>query len=588
MLAGWGYRLGDERDKLLPTVVCHLLLLNRSPRLADWSSDLFGQARAEGGLPAHQFAVLNAVQRAAASLGLCEPPARGDSREPTPEGVPPSWADWVQRWYATSTLTPRVRRGFRTTLLKAGRWLAAEQPTIIEPQQWSRQTCAAWVAALDRMRVGDFVQRDAGLHHRAGQPLSAATKATYLTAVRTFFRDCQEWEWLPRRFDPQRVLATPRSVAAQIAPNPRTIADEVWAKLLWAGLNLAADDLPASRAGVFYPLEMVRAIALTWLFSGLRSDEITRLRLGCIRWQQHTDTAGTASEGGDAVCLLDVPTHKTGTAFTKPVDPLMGRVIDAWQHARPHQPAMPDRRTGEQVDFLFAFRARRVPQTYINTSLIPVLCRKAGVPRADVRGAITSHRARSTIASQLYNAKEPMSLFELQAWLGHRSPQSTQHYAKISPVTLTRAYGDAGYFARNVRTIEVLLDRDAVASGAAAGGDPWQYYDLGHGLCSYTFFEQCPHRMACARCDFYTPKDSTKAQLLEAQAGLQRLLASIPLTDDERAAVDDDNAALGRLLERLADVATPAGPTPRELRAEPGAPLPLIVKQPTSGERRDR
>jgi len=63
-----------------------------------------------------------------------------------------------------------------------------------------------------------------------------------------------------------------------------------------------------------------------------------------------------------------------------------------------------------------------------------------------------------------------------------------------------------------VRTIEVLLDRDAVASGSAASGEPWQYYDLGHGLCSYTFFEQCPHRMACAKCDFYTPKNSSKAR----------------------------------------------------------------------------
>jgi site-specific recombinase XerC len=37
-----------------------------------------------------------------------------------------------------------------------------------------------------------------------------------------------------------------------------------------------------------------------------------------------------------------------------------------------------------------------------------------------------------------------MTLFELQAWLGHRSPQSTQFYAKISPKTLTRVYTDAG------------------------------------------------------------------------------------------------------------------------------------------------
>ncbi|GLW74798.1 hypothetical protein Kpho02_70950 [Kitasatospora phosalacinea] len=139
---------------------------------------------------------------------------------------------------------------------------------------------------------------------------------------------------------------------------------------------------------------------------------------------------------------------------------------------RPPRPAEVHRRTGELVDPLFAVRARRVSTSYINNTIIPMLCRKAGVPAADVRGNITSHRARSTIASQLYNAKEPMTLFELQAWLGHRSPQSTQYYAKIAPNTPSKAYSEAGYFERNVRTIEVLVDRDAVASGAAAAGEP--------------------------------------------------------------------------------------------------------------------
>ena len=68
--------------------------------------------------------------------------------------------------------------------------------------------------------------------------------------------------------------------------------------------------------------------------------------------------------------------------------------------------------------------------------------------------------------------------------------------------------------------------------------------------------------MACAKCDFYTPKNSSKAQLLEAKDNLQRMLASIPLTDDERAAVDDGQAALDSLLGRLADIPTPAGPHP--------------------------
>jgi hypothetical protein len=71
--------------------------------------------------------------------------------------------------------------------------------------------------------------------------------------------------------------------------------------------------------------------------------------------------------------------------------------------------------------------------------------------------------------------------------------------------------------------------------------------------------------MACAKCDFYIPKNSSRAQLLEAKANLQRMLVAIPLTDDERAAVGDGQEALDKLLERLADTPTPAGPTPRDL-----------------------
>jgi integrase len=579
VLAGWGYQLGRDDDTLLPLTVAQLMLLNRSPHLEDLNTDLFDRIRDQRLLGGARLNTVHAVQRAVAELGFCAAPVgRTAGHMARSSGGAEVWQQWANRWHATSTLTPRARGGVRSNLLKVGRWLTAEHPQAADPSAWTRQTCAAWIGAVDRMRVGDFVQRAVGLTDRLGQPLTAAAKAGQITALRTFFRDCQEWEWLPRRFDPQRALATPRSIAAMLGPNPRVIADDIWAKLLWAGLNIEAADLPTTKAGPFYPIELVRALTLTWLFSGQRSDEITRLRVGCIRWQN--DEAVITGDSAqvlalDAVCLLDVPTHKTGTAFTKPVDPILGQAIDAWQMVRPTQPPFTDRRTNERVHLLFAARARRVSTSYINNTVIPMLCRKAGVPAADVRGNITSHRARSTIASQLYNAKEPMTLFELQAWLGHRSPQSTQFYAKISPKTLTQAYHDAGYFARNVRTIEVLVDRDAVASGAA--GQPWQHYDLGHGYCTYTFFEQCPHRMACARCDFYTPKDSTKAQLLEAKTNLQRMLTTIPLTDDERAAVDDGQTALDGLLNRLADVPTPAGPSPTQIGIPPTATrLPLI------------
>jgi integrase len=487
-------------------------------------------------------------------------------------GVDPTWIAWVHRWESTSTLTRSTRLHVRGCVFKAGRWLRIEHPTIAEPAAWTRDLCAASVAAIDRMRVGDFAQRRGPVRDRLGQPLSARSKDGYLGAARQFFRDCQEWGWMPRRFDPARALATPRAVKALIGPAPRIIADDLWAKLLWAGLNLTAADLTTARnARNCYPVELVRALAVTWLFGGLRSDELVRLRVGCVRWQPR-------AEGADRVCLLDVPAHKTGAPFTKPVDPLVGHAIDAWDAVRPTQPRLLDPRTGELVALLFCLRAKRVARDYCNQALIPALCRKAGVPRRDARGRITSHRARSTIASQLYNAKEPMTLFELQAWLGHRSPQSTQHYTQITPTRLAQAYVDAGYFTRNLRTIEVLIDRETVQSGAAATGTAWQYFDLGHGYCTYNFFEQCPHRMACARCDFYRPKAGTHAQLLEAKAHLQRMLTTIPLTEPERAAVEDGTAAFAQLLTRLADTPTPAGPTPRELQAtQPQPPLLTIT-----------
>jgi hypothetical protein len=72
--------------------------------------------------------------------------------------------------------------------------------------------------------------------------------------------------------------------------------------------------------------------------------------------------------------------------------------------------------------------------------------------------------------------------------------------------------------------------------------------------------------MACAKCDFYIIKGSGRAQVLEGKASLLRMRQELPLNDAELAAVDDGLAAFEKLLSQLADVPTPAGPTPRELR----------------------
>jgi integrase len=589
-MASWGY---GSKGTILKTriALCDLMLRCGSPLLEDLTPEAIATFY-DSGIPKTVRHGTRQLVRMLVETGVLDsPPIAIDSigrpKMPTPlnnrsPGVPTEWANWCQRWLNTSTLGPNTRQTYYYDLLKVGRWLADQHPDVTNPAGWTRELAADWVAAVNRMVVGDWSQgvETAAYRRLLGSPLSARTKAGHTCILRTFFRDCQDWGWIPTRFDPTRALATPRSVYALIGPKPRVIADDIWAKLLWAGLNLTADDLPRNRVtrqGI-YPLELVRAVTLLWLFTGLRANEIARLPVGCIRWQ-HQDGGAAASEprDSDTVCLLDVPVHKTGTAFTKPVDRSVGDAIAVWEALRPTQPQLLDEKTGEMVDYLFVWRHRRMSISFINRTVIQALCRKANVPPRDARGAITSHRARSTIATQLYNAKDPMTLFELQAWLGHRSPNSTQHYAKITPTTLTKAYTDAGYFARNIRAIKVLVDRDAVQSGAAASGTPWQHFDLGHGYCTYDFFEQCPHRMACARCEFYVPKTSTKAQLLESKANLQRMLVEIPLLDDERAAVEDGGAAVDRLLERLADVPTPAAPMPKApAPARPLVMLPLV------------
>src|SRR5258708_6740304 len=247
--------------------------------------------------------------------------------------IDPEWVAWCTRWRATTTLAPATAEFIYYAVLKAGRWLVQAYPNLRSPDDWIRDVALAYVSAINNCMLGELVSTSGYKGRRSGTPLSARSKVGLLGGLRTFLRDCQEWGWCGRHFDPMQVLAAPRSVSALIGPDPRVLADDVWAKLLWAGLQLQEADLPNSdrvgehvRRGRFtYPIELVKAAAITWLFAGLRSDELVRLRVGCIRWQQPGGAPGAASAhtpGDKATCLLDVPTHKTGASFTKPVDPL--------------------------------------------------------------------------------------------------------------------------------------------------------------------------------------------------------------------------------------------------------------------------
>jgi hypothetical protein len=214
-------------DQRLSTVVAQTLLVNRSAHLEDLSTEVLLRLRDDRRM-GWRRSPFHAIHRAVAGLGIADPPAmptRG--RQMAVTDAPPEWMAWVERWYDTSTLTPTVRREYRGILAKVGRWLAAEQPAVVAPTDWTREVCAAWVARVTRAGIGDYAQRRVGLAGRLGHRLAPATMAGYITATRTFFRDAQEWGWCGRRFDPSTALTTPRSVRAMLGPKPRVITDDV-------------------------------------------------------------------------------------------------------------------------------------------------------------------------------------------------------------------------------------------------------------------------------------------------------------------------------------------------------------------------
>ena len=587
-----------SHPELVRASVLDALLSAGSPHLKDVSLTLLEDLVADNPAANARRRGFFKMSRVLAANGYIPEPLtvnhqqRGPRQE-TLDSVPPQWAEFVLRWQRFSTNEKSTIRTKFPSLLVAGRWAAEKHPEATSPQDWTRDIAAEYIADTMTTVRGQW----AGFNRnrtRVGEPLNVRGKAGRIDAIRSFFCDLIEWEWITPRFDPRRVLSLPLSARAGLDPDPRLIDDVAWAKLMAAGLTLTSDDMlsygtPAAKAAGwhanYYPIEMIRALVGVWLFGGLRMDEIRRLELDCVRWDQADDP-----DSGETyrVCLLHIPANKTSGAFSKPVDSVVGELIDAWRSVRPAQPDIADRKTSQRRQHLFCYRAQLIGPAYLNDRLIPILCSKAGIPESDSRGALTSHRARATIATQLLNAKEPLSLADLQQWLGHKHPSSTRHYAKILQRTLSAAYKRADYFARNMRTIQVLIDRDSILTGTAAAGEPWKYYDLGEGYCSYDFFAKCPHRLACAHCDFYIPKDSSRGQLLAVKNGIEQMLEQLSLTDEEREALEGDREVVAALIDRLADIPTPAGPTPNQLGTTPAfVPLTSLKTGPDPDRRKE-
>nr|WP_237150976.1 integrase [Pseudomonas sp. ADAK13] len=218
----------------------------------------------------------------------------------------------------------------------------------------------------------------------------------------------------------------------------------------------------------------------------------------------------------------------------------------------------------KKVSYLFQFRGKRMGAGVINSTIIPMLCAKAGVPLEDSRGRITSHRGRASAVTALASVPQGMSLIELMQWSGHSSPSSTLHYIRIRSTKLAASFAKADQMSH---IVSLLIDHDVISRQAQ---EPYAFYDLGDSYCSNPFWSSCPHRMACAGCDFNLPKASARAQALESKVSIGRYLEAVPLTVDERAIVDGDLEKLDSMIRKLDKVPILDGGTPSEIDASKG------------------
>ena len=213
-LSGIGFCVGGY-EKQLRTCVAQLLLQHGSPSL-DAITDESLTAYAARTRSRTLRKKLSTVSHGLAELGITRkplsnyvPPSQGVRA--AREGVPETWVGWCERWRDTAVSARCTRDNHFQALLRVGRWLARDHPSVTSPADWTSDVALAFVRHVDQSCIGDFHLLPR-LKARAGEPMAPNTKMGMLSAVRVFFHQLQEWGWIERRLNPSRAFPTPRQV----------------------------------------------------------------------------------------------------------------------------------------------------------------------------------------------------------------------------------------------------------------------------------------------------------------------------------------------------------------------------------------
>lgn len=592
-LAEKGYNDGVGSENTLRRCLSVLFTLNRSPYLEEISEELLAAqiAREPQALLRQAY---NRILRALRHIGMLPAQPRTEpemSFHADSSGMAPEWYAWCLAWYERAVnLSPLLRKMYTYAILAIGRWLQEYTPEVRTPEHWTEDLALRFRNDVCLWTVGQYGSgpgREA-LKKKCGpvfgKPMRAASIMRYLAALKRFFSDLSKHPYSvmgePTRkikfdFVPKEVFTCPAPLKKEIENvEPRDIDQRTWARLVIAAATLSQSDLPK---WTLYPLSFYRALALVWVTTARRPNEIARLRLDCVRddWdpgmldeddhplEPPTRPDSTMQEvqvvregDGRRIYYLHIPSGKYRGPFWIWIPDYVAAAIDTWKRERPSkQRTLFDQKDREYVDYLFCYKDRRLGAKCINESLIPVLCKKAGVDLEDTLGRITGHRARSTRLTLL--RLRGVGLEDLAEYAGHSDTRTLKkHYIRHYPHQLHRIIRDADDVSR---IIEGVIDVRAAAQGLPAlrwfigydaDGEP-QY-------CANQVYHTCPHRLDCVRCGMFIGGE--KAKLLHEGGQTLPITSKVPMTPVEKCLVEGDEKGMEACQAALNQVPAPKSP----------------------------
>jgi hypothetical protein len=226
-----------------------------------------------------------------------------------------------------------------------------------------------------------------------------------------------------------------------------------------------------------------------------------------------------------------------------------------WKRERPpSQGKLLDQKDREEVEYLFCCRDMRVGWRFLNTSLIPLLCAKAGVDTEDAKGRITGHRGRSTRLTLL--RRNGVGLDDLAEYAGHANTRTIRRYANQDPLQLHQIIKDADDLSR---VMEGVVDLQAAAQGL-----PALRWFIGYGAdgepmyCGNQVYVTCPHRLDCKRCGMFIGGE--KARLLREGEQALPVTSKVPMTPLETCVFEGDREGAQACRAALQQIPAPEAP----------------------------